>query len=175
MRSFKELGAIYGTDKFMDTIDGHAYGEVYDFAVGRMRDKFISILEIGVYTGASLRLWREAFPLATITGIDSAPYTVASNVIVADAYTRETVDAMPMFDVIIDDGPHTLESQLFTVREYLSHIKPGGVLIIEDIKGVEEMFTLYQAMHPSVKRHAHCIDLRHRNGRDDDMILVVKL
>ena len=37
------------------------------------------------------------------------------------------------FDYIIDDGPHTLESQKFTIEKWIKKLKSGGKIIIEDI------------------------------------------
>jgi predicted O-methyltransferase YrrM len=54
----------------------------------------------------------------------------------ADAYTKSAIEVFSEFkyDVIIDDGPHSLHTQQFTVANYFNLLKPGGVLIIEDIR-----------------------------------------
>jgi hypothetical protein len=46
------------------------------------------------------------------------------------------------YDVIIDDGPHSLHTQQFTVANYFNLLKPGGVLIIEDIQNVHHLTLL---------------------------------
>ena len=54
-------------------------------------------------------------------------------IIVDDAYQEEVANKLPKFDIIIDDGPHTPESQSRCVEVYLSKLKKEGVLFIEDI------------------------------------------
>lgn len=56
----------YGTDKF--TL---GYTRVYDNIMRRDKDNHISILEIGIFTGASLRMWHEYFRNAKVCGIDN--------------------------------------------------------------------------------------------------------
>ena len=41
------------------------------------------------------------------------------------------------FDIIIDDGPHTLESHLCFLDLYLPKLNSGGVAIIEDIDNIK--------------------------------------
>lgn len=105
----------------------------------------INILEIGVRFGWSIKLWREWFTKGEVVGIDTF-YTKEAqellkdldvNIIIDDAYSEECVNSSSIpnnfFDYIIDDGPHTLESQLNFVKLYLPKLKKGGMLIIEDI------------------------------------------
>ena len=108
------------------------------------KDEEINILEIGVRFGDSIRLWREWFTKGDVVGIDVL-YTEKAqnllkdmnvNIIIDDAYSDECIKSIPndFFDYIIDDGPHTLESQLKCVESYLPKLKKGGKLIIEDIE-----------------------------------------
>jgi cephalosporin hydroxylase len=39
-----------------------------------------------------------------------------------------------MQDVIIDDGGHSMKQQLTTLRTLLPWVKPGGILIMEDLQ-----------------------------------------
>ena len=39
----------------------------------------------------------------------------------------------PEFDIVIDDGGHSMEQQIVTFEELYSHVKPGGVYLIEDL------------------------------------------
>jgi hypothetical protein len=48
----------------------HSYLDVYDAVMAPWIDKEITLLEIGVYRGGSLKLWRDYFPRGTIVGID---------------------------------------------------------------------------------------------------------
>ena len=46
------------------------YLDVYDAITAPWIDKEIKLLEVGVYQGGSLKLWRDYFPRGTIVGID---------------------------------------------------------------------------------------------------------
>ena len=100
-------------------------------AVGRL-------LEIGMYRGESIRLWRQVFPEAEIYGADIQPCPAVANLervvqLVGDAYTPGFVKGLPKFDVIIDDGPHTFASMAFFLQHYLPLLNDGGVMVLEDI------------------------------------------
>ena len=125
----------------------HNYIQVYysDEFTPKREDK-INILEIGIRFGQSIKLWREWFKKGNIYGIDveyteSAQNTLKEldvNIIIDNAYDEECVKSLSIpnnfFDYIIDDGPHTLESQLACVDLYLPKLKKGGKIIIEDIE-----------------------------------------
>jgi hypothetical protein len=135
----------YGTDKgepksYIDNF--------YDENFKKYKDKKITLVEIGVRSGASLKLWSEYFSnKAKIYGLDnlydkdihSVPvneeWTSASNVeyIVGDAYTQEVCDKLGKIDILIDDGPHTLESHIKLLELYIPKMNTGGLLIIEDV------------------------------------------
>jgi hypothetical protein len=64
--SLQVIGARHGTDKSF-------YGTVlpyYEKELSKYRDQEINVLEIGVFFGASLRMWREFFPKAQVYGLD---------------------------------------------------------------------------------------------------------
>jgi hypothetical protein len=65
-----ELGLLEGTDKNALTND---YLRHYERAVGTLRDEPITLLEIGVERGGSLRTWLKYFTRATIVGVDIKP------------------------------------------------------------------------------------------------------
>jgi len=67
--SLRQLGEYYGTDKAMHTAFVDVYSEV--LPRGDERTKLHYLLEIGVFFGASLKMWRDYYPSATIIGIDA--------------------------------------------------------------------------------------------------------
>ena len=80
------------------------------------------------------------------------------SLLIADAYDKHTVDMFKnmQFDYIIDDGDHHPDSQVFVVKEWVSLLKPGGKLIIEDVQAMEYAERLQSvAEHPS-----RIVDLR---------------
>lgn len=105
-----------------------------------IRESTKSLLEIGIKNGCSLLLWKDYFINATITGIDiidkSTKLTDHERIvkIISDAYTKETIEKLTSkFDIIIDDGPHSLESMIFFLNNYSNLCNSGGLIIIEDI------------------------------------------
>lgn len=96
------------------------------------------LLEIGVDHGESIRLWHDYFPTAHIYGIDIRPCPEIAKLeratqLVGNAYTIEMLAALPTFDVIIDDGPHTFESMAFFLQHYLRLLNDNGLMVLEDI------------------------------------------
>ena len=105
----------------------------------------LSLLEIGVNNGGSLYLWNKYFVNGNILGIDiidnlKEDWKELNNTkyIITDAYNSSFVEILPQFDIIIDDGPHSLESQIFFLENYLDKVKPNGLLIIEDIQNISD-------------------------------------
>jgi hypothetical protein len=66
-QSLDETGLLEGTDKGSTT---HGYLWHYDRILGHLRHEPISLLEIGIFRGASLRMWSRHFDVATIVGAD---------------------------------------------------------------------------------------------------------
>lgn len=101
----------------------------------------ITFLEIGVQEGGSICMWRDYFHSDSIIyTLDIKPCEAIEglpgvNQIVMDAYTKETVDLFndDLFDIIIDDGPHTYFSMEYLIINYYSKLKPKGIMVIEDI------------------------------------------
>jgi hypothetical protein len=74
-------------------------------------------------------------------------------------------------DFIIDDGPHTLESQCKFLSLYLPLLAEGGMAVIEDVQSTDWFATLEQ--HVSKSYAFETIDLRGIKGRYDDLVFAV--
>lgn len=172
----------HGTDK----ISVHSYDRVYGPVLNGFVNKTGALLEIGQRFGASTLLFRELLPNFTIEGIDNEPDNFYkpyreklynTSLIAGDAYTTEAVERFKQirpagYDIIIDDGPHTLESQIFAIEQYAELLKPGGVLVIEDIESVENLHALIKYIR--VGYAFEYFDLRSVKNRYDDIALVVR-
>lgn len=109
-----------------------------------LRNKKLNILEIGIFNGDSLLLWHNFFKKSKITGIDilKKPNTdflftlPRINCLYNDAYQDKFLCSLyeKKFDIIIDDGPHTLESMKCFLKNYLNFLSDDGYLILEDIE-----------------------------------------
>jgi len=174
---------LYSTDKQ----NHHDYiVSYYDKEFSTLKNSQIKILEIGVLTGTSIRVWANWFKQGTIYGIDNwneskqPDLSDIDNVVIisADAYDIETLNQFEdnYFDYIIDDGPHTEQSQIFTVRHWSSKLKSGGKLIIEDIKLPSMCETLeVESKLLSGTYTSTTYDLRNNKGRylRDDLLLEI--
>lgn len=137
-----ELAAI-----FMNTDDVHKwvhYLPVYESVIDRSRP--IRMLEIGVFHGGSLRMWREYLhPQSVIVGIDIDPNCKQfddpdHNVHVRiggqqDATFLDEVNSeFGPFDVILDDGSHMTSHMVESFRcLFTPALKDPGVYIAEDV------------------------------------------
>jgi cephalosporin hydroxylase len=61
-----EIGSKYGTDKV-----SHGFCDLYDKKLNELKESTKNVLEIGVFFGASILMWRDYFPNATIYGFDT--------------------------------------------------------------------------------------------------------
>jgi hypothetical protein len=129
------------------------YFPVYENHFHKFRGKEVNILEIGIYSGGSLEMWREYFgPKAHLYGVDIEPacrvYEADNvNVFIGDqgdrAFWRKFRQTVPGLDVVIDDGGHDPEQQVVTFEELLPIIRPGGVYVCEDLMGPFNRFACY--------------------------------
>jgi hypothetical protein len=163
----------------------HQYIHVYESLFEPMRNRTTTVLEIGVLEGGSLVMWRDYFSNAIIYGLDVEDRTNCMagedrvKVTIADAYTDETLQAInTKFDVIIDDGPHTLESQLFCAKHYPWLLKSNGILVIEDIPNPEWIPQLADVVPDDFKMYMYAIDRRvapNRQSVNDELMFVIDL
>lgn len=163
----------------------HSYcTHFYERELARYRDQQVQIVEIGIDQGGSLQLWAEWFSQATILGIDlqmrgncEQNCSRYSNIRIGlgNAYDPENINNYPEIDILIDDGPHDLQSQLWVLQNLLPRIKPGGLLVIEDVMDAANLQILMDRVPDALKQFAEMIDLRHIKGRYDDLMLVVRV
>ncbi len=119
------------------------YFDIYNRHFARFRDKEIVILEIGVSQGCSLQMWKDYFgPKAKIYGIDVNPQCKQleeDNIKIfigsqSDrAFLQEVKRSIPMVDILIDDGGHTMRQQIVSYEELFDHVKDQGVYLCEDL------------------------------------------
>ncbi|SSC24651.1 S-adenosyl-L-methionine-dependent methyltransferase, partial [Klenkia terrae] len=118
------------------------YFPIYTEHFSRFRGRPVRILEIGVYRGGSLDMWRWFFgPDAILVGADiderarevSAPdHLVEIGDQTDPEFLRSLAERHGPFDIVIDDGGHTMEQQIVTAETLFPLIADGGVLLTED-------------------------------------------
>jgi hypothetical protein len=129
------------------------YFDIYDRHLSRFRGREIRILEIGIYSGGSLDMWREYFGAqCRIYGVDIEPACKNYESDCVKVYIGDQADRnfwtrfkkeVPPFDIVIDDGGHRPEQQIVSIEELLPHLRPGGVYICEDVHGTLNSFAGY--------------------------------
>jgi len=135
---FKRLGLASGTDKVTHHAYHHQYARLIDFIKGI---KGAGVFEIGLFQGASLKLWLEYFPDAFIYGMDiGAEYMGDRACIVKGDQSRvqDLTMAIKRFahpiHLMVDDGSHDPHHQILSFSVLFQVLQPGGVYIIEDIE-----------------------------------------
>lgn len=127
----------YPTDK--DT--SHNYLPVYQEEFNVVEN--IKMLELGVYTGGSLRLWQEYFNNSEIHGIESTVWD--KNISIPgimhwgkyeDIYQEFSNE---YFDYIINDSMHHAEEQINAFKLYYPKLKPGGKFFMEDVPDTQHL------------------------------------
>ncbi|MBY6152461.1 class I SAM-dependent methyltransferase [Vannielia litorea] len=121
----------------------HHYLPLYDRYFGRFRGKPVKFLEIGVWEGGSLQMWRRFFgPDAVIFGIDIDPKCAALDGKAAQvrigsqddpAFLAEVVREMGGIDVVLDDGSHMMRHIQASLVELFPKLSMGGTYMIEDL------------------------------------------
>jgi len=127
------------------------YFEIYDSHFKRFRGKEIVLVEIGVFNGGSLQMWRDYFgDTAKIYGIDidsrvSSMEEENIKIIIGSQadrqFLRRLKKELPPIDILIDDGGHKMIQQIVTFEELFEKVKPDGVYLCEDL------LTSYQLLY----------------------------
>lgn len=181
----------HGTDKNVT----HTYGELYETLFAPRRDTASAVLELGVYSGASVLVWAEYFPRAAVVGADITLARVRFGadhprirLVQTDATVPAAVDATRAaaaelgvapdqgYDLILDDASHDPNHQVASARLFAPHLAPGGLYVVEDIAGEHAPF-----VREGLERLAAELgltfawhDLRDRKGRFDDIVAVLE-
>ncbi len=77
------------------------------------------------------------------------------------------------FDLLVDDGPHTLESMKQFINLYSQVLADDGILIIEDVQCFEWIDILKNVVPDHLKEFIKIYDLRNIKGRYDDIIFTI--
>lgn len=169
---------LVGTDK--NTIHNYING-FYEKEFAKYKDKKIDLLEIGISSGGSLYLWSKYFTNGIIHGIDVVDvvrpeYKNVPTIkhLFLNAYDINVVNFLPKFDIIIDDGPHSIESQIFFIKYYISKLKDGGVMIVEDVQDESHFEILKNEVPPFLQAGIELVDLRKDKNRYDDLMFILR-
>ncbi len=129
------------------------YLPIYDRHFEKFRGREVHVVEICVYIGGSLDMWKEYFgQLSHIYGVDVAPECrvyeePGVEIFIGDQadpdFWKRFISQVPRVDIVIDDGGHKMYQQVPTLEALLPHMQPGGVYLCEDLVGEYNQFLDY--------------------------------
>jgi hypothetical protein len=142
-----EIANKYATDKGTKIIHAGNHGPrlffttIYSKFFEQIRFDKLSILEIGIGSGTSLKMWYEYFPNATIHAIDVDNHSDKNNervkTYICDQSNRQNLESLMQnigdMDIIIDDGSHVVNHQQISLGVLFKYVKNGGQYWIEDL------------------------------------------
>jgi hypothetical protein len=130
-----KISRKHGTDKVP-----HGFTTFYSNLFEHRRFDPLNVLEIGVLNGSSIRTWEEYFPNSMIYGVDiedKARFNTQRIITtIADQEKYEEIKSVfpgVMFDIIVEDGGHTMLQQQTTLKALFDRLNTGGIFIMEDL------------------------------------------
>ena len=170
-----------------DKGSAHTYTGMYEGILSQYKNKDCTLLEIGVQSGGSALLWSRYLPNAkfSFADIDQVNPLVLDMIgdkcifHLGDAYSDYGSNAIKSarpdgFDIIIDDGPHTLQSMIECIRRYLPIVKKEGYLIIEDVQDISWCDILKNEVPLEYRKNIEIVDTRNFKNRYDDIVFIIK-
>jgi len=118
------------------------YAPFYDLVFGPRKKTVKKILEIGIYGGDSLRMWRDFFPNAKVYGWDIVPDYIFQETRIETQIMDHDDKAKVLaaleaighdIDIIIDDGSHQVDAQQRLLAWCLPYVANGGLYVTEDL------------------------------------------
>lgn len=170
LQTLDEIGIKYGTDK---SSKGHDYLRHYERTLSQFRSDNFTLIEIGGLNGASLKMWEEYFPSATIVCVDINPSVaqyatdrirVEIGNAASPAFLKSVLNRYGRPRIVLDDGSHRWDHQRISFEEFLPMIEEGGILIIEDIHTSFEPNFAGSELFPFCSHIQIYVDYLHQRG-----------
>ena len=142
-----KLGQKYNTDKASqytrrgNLTKGHDYLRHYELFLSTLLDEPFTLIELGCYTGASLKMWKEYYAKAHIIGVDLDEKLARLeeeriSCVCSDAVADDLPQKLSKFNenimCIIDDCSHAWGDQRRTFEMLFPMVNSGGFYIIGD-------------------------------------------
>lgn len=118
------------------------YFPIYEQWFKDFRETNLVFVEIGVFNGGSLQMWKNYFgKKAKIVGIDidERCKNFEEEQVTVEIGSQEDITfwdkfkkKYPRVDILLDDGGHTMNQQIVTFNKMFPHIRDGGVYMCED-------------------------------------------
>jgi hypothetical protein len=138
-----EYGRKYKTDKINQnhSFAGKNYLDIYDIYFSPLKKDNITMLEIGVREGASLRTFRDYFKNGILLGLDINPETAFNEDRIKTYIGSQSSESLinkifaenPKINIVLDDGSHVNELTIASFNLIFNKLSPGAFYIIEDL------------------------------------------
>ena len=134
-------GVIEGADKSSAVSFSWDYLTHYHDLFAPWKNDPINLIEIGVQTGRSLKLWEAYFSQARIVGLDidsncarfATDRTIVEIGSQADPGVLHRITTKYPPTIFIDDGSHLAPHIIYTFERAFPSLTPGGLYIVEDL------------------------------------------
>jgi cephalosporin hydroxylase len=180
-------------DRFTDKNTTHSYIDLYQTLFESKKESATHILEIGIgpgirENGGSIIMWAEYFTNAQIHAADIIPIDhvrkelidhprihlhTSNNAYNMNFFVNTFLNKGLKFDMLLDDGPHTLESMIDFVTMYSQLLKDDGILVVEDVQNIKWLDALRGVTPDALKPFVHVYDRREVKGRYDDIVFTI--
>lgn len=130
----------YHRGDYRDMLKSECFLQRYERIFAEIHTDSPVIVELGVHSGGSLRLWSDTFPSATIIGFDAhAPAKgLPLNCTLVRGFQGERADLQRILahvdtiDIVIDDCSHQAGPTRLAFDILFPHVRSGGFYVIED-------------------------------------------
>jgi len=171
-----------------DKNTGHSYLPLYQQLLISKKETAKNVLEVGICSGGSIKLWSDFFTNANIYGLDIMNIKDVWEGIInnekiilctsVDAYNTDffinnLLNKNIKFDFMLDDGPHSLESMKQFIKLYSNIMTDDGILIIEDVQSWDWIDILKNEVPDHLKQFIKTYDLRPNKNRYDDIVFTI--
>tara|TARA_Y100000389_G_C17466258_1_gene525914 strand:+ start:4640 stop:5233 length:594 start_codon:yes stop_codon:yes gene_type:complete len=173
----------------------HAYLDLYEELFKSKKSSATNILEVGLgqrgncHCG-SAKLWFDYFLNADIYAIEIYDesylwegiknkerikiYT-STNAYNEIEFNEKLLKKNIKFDILLDDGSHTLHDMKTFIKLYTQILKDDGILVIEDIPNIGWLDILKNEVPEHLKSYIKTYDLRYKKNRFDDIVFTIDL
>ena len=171
----------------------HSYLDLYEKKLYNKKYVAKNVVEIGIglyknSNGGSIKLWHDYFINATIYALDilhvddvwdDIKMNERIQILTStDAYNEDFFNTYFLnknlkFDVLLDDGPHTLESMKQFIKLYTNVMTEDGILIIEDVQHIDWIQELIRVVPEHLQSYIEVHDLRDVKQRYDDIVFII--
>ena len=165
MLDLHQIAKKYNCDKF-----DLGYTKHYEKKFEGIRHDVTKILEIGLNTGGSHLMWLDYFPNANVYAIDNRivyedkvyDKRTGKDMVMVNGWDDRDKDRSAVFrgdqssvkdlnefinkngdefDIIIDDGGHSMRQQQTSFKILYKYLKSGGIYVIEDLHTSSNQWT----------------------------------